>query len=366
MDNYLTDSERYAATDLIKWASELLQRAGLAPERASIIAEILVEADLLGHSTHGLQLLATYLTELEAGSMAAAGEPEIIADRGAAVTWHGHYLPGPWLVVKAIELACERSRLHPVVTVVIRQSHHIACLAAYLKKVTDQGLLILLFTSDPAGKLVAPYGGIEPLYTPNPLAAGIPTRSEPIMLDISMSTTSLSLVRRLQQTGQPLPAPWLLDNQGQVSDDPATLLTDPPGSILPLGGMDLGYKGFALGLLVEALTSALAGYGRAEQPEQWGASVFLQIINPAAFGGPDNFLRETEWLAESCRSNPTKPGSPPVRLPGSRGLRLRAEQLEQGVGLYPSILPALRPWSEKLGVALPAPMGRADSQIDGS
>jgi L-lactate dehydrogenase len=258
-------------------------------------------------------------------------------------------------VVKAIDLACERIKLHPVVTVAIQQSHHIACLAAYLKRATDRGLLILLLSSDPSVKAVAPYGGLQPLYTPNPLAAGIPTQGEPIMLDISMSTTSMSLIGRLQQAGQRLPHSWLLDNQGQTSDNPAVLLSDPPGSILPLGGLDLGYKGFALGLLVEALTSALAGYGRAEQPQRWGAAVFLQVIDPAAFGGRENFLRETEWMAEACRTNPTKPGSPPVRLPGSRALRLRAEQLEQGITLYPTILPSLQPWSEKLGIPLPTP-----------
>ncbi|MCK6626565.1 MAG: Ldh family oxidoreductase [Anaerolineae bacterium] len=349
----MSHSERYNATDLINWSSELLQRAGLAPERAHTVAEILVEADLLGHSTHGLQLLATYLRELEAGSMTTTGEPEIVADHGAAITWNGRYLPGPWLMVKAIDLACERIKLHPVVTLTIQRSHHIACLAAYLKRVADQGLLILLLSSDPSGKAVAPYGGLQPLYTPNPVAAGIPTQGEPIMLDISMSTTSMSLIGRLQQSGQRLPHPWLLDNQGQVSDNPADLLTDPPGSILPLGGIDLGYKGFALGLLVEALTSALAGHGRSEQPQRWGASVFLQIIDPAAFGGRENFLRETEWLAEACRTTPTKAGSPPVRLPGSRALRLRAEQLAQGVALYPTILPSLQPWSEKLGIPLP-------------
>jgi L-lactate dehydrogenase len=352
----MTHSERYAAADLIKWSSELLQGAGLAPERANTVAEILVEADLLGHSTHGLQLLATYLRELEAGSMTTTGEPEILADGGAAITWNGRYLPGPWLVVKAIDLARERIKLYPVVTVAIQQSHHIACLAAYLKRVTDQGLLILLLSSDPWGKAVAPYGGLQPLYTPNPVAAGIPTQGEPILLDISMSTTSMSLIGRLQQTGQRLPHPWLLDNQGQVSDNPAVLLSDPPGSILPLGGTDLGYKGFALGLLVEALTSALAGHGRSEQPQRWGASVFLQVIDPAAFGGREYFLRETEWLAEACRTNPTKPDSLPVRLPGSRALQLRAEQLEQGVALYPTILPSLQPWSEKLGIPLPAPL----------
>src|SRR5207249_3431227 len=142
---------------------------------------------------------------------------------------------GPWLVRKAIDLACGRSKIYPVVTVVIRHSHHIACLAAYPKRATDQGLLMLLASSDPSVKAVAPFGGLEPLYTPNPLAAGIPTHSDPIILDISMSTTAMGLISRLQREDKRLPHPWLLDNQGNPSDNPADLATDPPGSILPLG-----------------------------------------------------------------------------------------------------------------------------------
>ncbi len=87
MDNPLTHSERYAAADLIKWSSELLQRGQACPGRLIFVAG-LVEGDLLGHSTHGLQLLAALSRELEAGSMTTTGEPEIIADRGATVTWH--------------------------------------------------------------------------------------------------------------------------------------------------------------------------------------------------------------------------------------------------------------------------------------
>ncbi len=346
---------RYSARSLVTFSSTLLQRAGLPPERAAIVAEILVEADLMGHTTHGLQLLAGYLRALEAGSMLREGDPQIIADQGSAVTWDGRYLPGPWLVVRAIDLACERIRTHPVVTVAIRRSHHIACLAAYPKRATDRGLFLLLASSDPSVRAVAPFGGLEPLYTPNPLAAGIPTQGDPIILDISMSTTTMGLVSRYQQEGRRLPHPWLLDSQGNLSDNPADLSADPPGTILPLGGLDTGHKGFALGLLVEALTSALAGQGRAEQPKQWGASVFLQIINPEAFGGRANFTRETTWLAEASRNNRTRPGGPPVRLPGSRALQLRAEQLQNGVTLYPTILPALQPWAEKLGVPFPDP-----------
>ncbi len=355
-DNSLPFAARYAAEDLKQVAALLLEKVGLAADRAGAVAEILVEADLMGHSTHGLAQLAPYLRELESGSMAKEGHPTVVADHGSAITWDGHYLPGPWLVTRAIDLALERIADHPVVTVAIQRSHHIACLAAYPKRATDKGLFMLLACSDPSGKSVAPYGGIQPLYTPDPLAAGIPTQGDPIIIDISMSTTAMGIVSRLHQQGQRLSHPWLLDNQGNPSDNPADMFAEPPGSILPLGGNDLGYKGFALGLLIEALTAALAGHGRSEQPVQWGASVFLQVINPDAFGGLKYFLQETEWLAQASVSNPTKPGNPPVRLPGSRALQLRAEQMQNGVALHPAILPTLTPWLEKFGVAFPAPI----------
>ena len=347
---------RYAAADLAFFAKELLQHAGLNEERADVVSNFLLEADLMGHSTHGLHLLAPYLQELELGHMAKEGEPEIVADHGAAVTWDGNYLPGPWLMQQGMDLAFERIQQHPVFTLVIRRSHHIACLAAYPKYITDKGLMMLLTCSDPNNASVAPYGGLKPLYTPNPVAAGIPTGGAPIILDTSLSCTANGVVARAQKEGKRLPLGWLQDAQGRSSRSPEVLSANPPGSILPLGGQDLGYKGFALGLLAEALTASLGGHGRADQPPHWGASVFMQIINPEAFGGLDAFIRESEWLAEACRSNPVKLGEPPVRLPGSRALQLRAEHMQRGVELYPSILPALQSWAEKYKVPVPSPI----------
>ena len=351
-----TQDIRFAASDLIRFASQLFQAAGLAADRAEICAEILVEGDLMGHTTHGLSLLPAYLRDLDQDRMSKSGEPGMLADHGAAVTWDGYYLPGPWLVTQALDLAFERIQYYPVVTLSIRCAHHIASLASYPKRATDRGLFMLLLASDPNEKSVAPFGGIEPLYSPNPLAAGIPTEGDPIIIDISMSATANGYVARHIHEGRPMPGPWLLDNQGNATDDPRAVRTDPPGSLLPLGGMDLGYKGFALGLLLETMTAALAGYGRADAPGRWGTSVFLQVIDPDAFGGRENFVRQTQWLAEAARSNPTRPGDPRVRLPGSRGLQLRAEQMQLGVVLYPAILPGLQPWAEKLNVALPEPL----------
>lgn len=344
----------YSHTDLIQFARNVLSAAGLGADRASVVAETLVEADLMGHTTHGLQLLPVYAKEVTEGKMAREGEPAVVSDSGSVVVWDGNYLPGPWLVHAAIDAVLERMSEHPVVTLVIRRSHHIGCLAAYPERATKQGLMMLLTCSDPRAKSVAPFGGLDPVYTPNPIAAGIPTGAEPIIFDISMSTTSNGFVLRTREEGGKLPHKWLLTGDGIPSDDPEAFVQNPPATILPLGGMDTGYKGFALGILVEALTSALSGHGRADHPDRWGASVFLQILDPKAFGGRDAFERQMKFLIDACLES--KPVGSPVRMPGTRALRLRAEQTREGVTLYPTIPLALKDCGDRYGVPFPDPV----------
>jgi LDH2 family malate/lactate/ureidoglycolate dehydrogenase len=346
--------ERYAASALVGFATALLARAGLDADKARTVAEILVEGDLLGHSTHGLALLAPYLGDVEKGAMTRTGEPRVLADYPAAVTWDGRRLPGPWLVVRALDLAMARAKETGTCTVIIRRSHHIACLAAYLKRVTDEGLMALLSCSDPSISSVAPHGGRCDVFTPNPLAAAWPTDGDPVILDVSMSITTNGLTKRLHAEKRRLPGPWVLDAGGEPSTDPGVLFTNPPGTLLPMGGLDHGHKGYALGLLVEALTGGLSGHGRADPKEGWGASVFIQVIAPARFGGAEDFRRQTAHVAAACRATPPRPGFDRVRLPGEAGLRRREAQLVNGVELYPGILSTLAPWAQKFAVPAPS------------
>ena len=349
-------SPMYPLQALLDFANGLLLAAGLPGDKANSVAEILVEGDLMGHTTHGLALLAPYLREIENGTMTRDGGPAVIADAPAAVTWDGRRLPGPWLVLQAMDLAADRAAKCGTGTVVIRRSHHIACLAVYLKRATDQGLVMLLTCSDPNSASVAPFGGLDAVFTPNPIAAGFPAGGEaPVLIDISTSATTNGLTNRLHQEGGKLPAPWVIDGHGKPTDDPAALFDEPKGTILPLGGMDSGHKGYGFSLLVEALTGGLAGHGRADEREGWGATVFVQIIDPRAFGGIDAFNRQMGAVTRQCHaSRPAQPGRA-VRTPGERGLELAQQQRECGLELYPSVMPALQPWAQKLGVAIPKP-----------
>ena len=261
---------RYRAADLVAYATALFAAAGCDGDKPATVAAGLVEADLLGHTTHGLGLAPAYLRELESGAMTARGEPAVVADRGAAVTWDGRRLPGVWLTARAVDLAAERAATHGVATVVVRRSHHIACLAAFLQRATDRGMMVTVASSDPAAASVAPFGGRQAVLTPDPIAAGIPTDGDPILIDISASVTTNGLSDRLRREGKRFPGPWALDAAGHPTDDPAALFADPPGTLLPTGGADHGHKGYGLALLIEALTQGLGGFGRADGPTGWG------------------------------------------------------------------------------------------------
>lgn len=356
MDTTAQHAMRFRADDLRAFACALLDRAGMSADIGRDVADILLEADLLGHTTHGLALLAPYLSEIDKGAMARSGEPRVIARHAAAETWDGARLPGPWLTLRGLERAAAMAREAGTGTVVIRRSHHIACLAAYLRRATDQGLAVIIECSDPTVTAVVAHGGTTPFITPNPLAAGLPTSGDPILIDVSMSITSMGYAKQQSDAGKTLPGPWLIDHQGNATSDPGALFADPKGALLPLGGLDAGHKGFGLGLLIEAMTGALAGHGRADRAEGWGATVFIQVLDPEAFGGLPAFKRQMDHLADAAHASRPRAGGERVRLPGERGLQRHREALTDGVALYPAILPALEPWAKKYDVTSPPPL----------
>lgn len=325
-------------------------------EKAEAVSTILVEGDLLGHTTHGLNLLSGYLDHIESGALAVYGEPSVVSEHPACITWDGHQLPGGWLLLKALDVAAKKAEIYGMATVVIRNSHHIGCLATYLKRAADGGKLALLFSSAPAATTVAPFGGTKPVFSPSPMAMGCPTKGAPILVDISTSITTNNLVARMQREGKRMPGEWLLDHAGNVTDDPAALLPPNSGSLLPLGGLEAGHKGFGLALIVEALTAGLSNQGRFQINATASNTVFLQIFEPDAFGGLSALKAQMEKIAEACRTNPVRPGVKKVRVPGENGVSLFEHQELHGVSLAPGIMEGLKKWSAKLGVDLPIPI----------
>ncbi|MGE0798649.1 MAG: Ldh family oxidoreductase [Lautropia sp.] len=347
---------RYDAAALRRFGAALVTAAGVRPDMAEAMADVLVEADLIGYPTHGLAFLPSYLDRIARGKMAKDGEITVVADAGATFAWQANRLPGAWVMRRAIASAIARAQRHPVVVATIANGTHLGCLQVYLPALTERGLLAIVSATNPGIASVAPFGGVDPVLTSNPIAIGIPTPGDPILIDVSTSLVTNAAVAGHAAAGTTFDSDCLLDHEGRPTRDPAALASKPPGTILPLGGTDFGHKGFGLGLMVEALTLALPGAGRATATDAFGQGAFLQVIDPRGFGGADAFLAETGWIAERCRASRVPAGAPPVRMPGERALQRRAAALRDGVPLAAPVRDRLAAAAGTAGIAFPDPL----------
>lgn len=330
---------------------KLFSSTGMEAEKTREVTDCLLTADMMGHSTHGLVIAPWYLDEIRNGGMRIDGSFDPVSDRGACVAWHGRRLPGAWLINRAIDVALERIEQFGVVTMTIAEGHHTGALATYLPRLTERDLMVVLACSGPASTGVAPFGGTVGLFTPNPLSAGIPTHKDPILLDISCSITTIKRSGQLAQAGNSYPAEWALDAEGRPSTDPQVLSHG--GSLMPVGGLDHGHKGYAMALLVEAMTQGLCGTGRRQELTGIAMNTFLQVIDPAAFGGSNNFLDEMTWLTDACHANPPRAGLDAVRVPGDRARARVQEARATGVSLETSIVEGLVPYLAEIGETFP-------------
>jgi LDH2 family malate/lactate/ureidoglycolate dehydrogenase len=184
---------------------------------------------------------------------------------------------------------------------------------------------------------VAPFGGAARFYSTNPIGAGIPRGDEePILIDMSTAVTSVGRIRVDAQRGDTIPHGWLIDHQGESVVNPARFFTEPENvSLLPLGGMLAGHKGFALQLLVDVLAGALGGAGvsTGEDPGMEANALLAIAIDPEHFASRKSFTELVDRMVAGLRNVKTLPGVEAIRIPGERAANERHIRQVDGIPL---------------------------------
>lgn len=347
-----------AAAQAENWAAQCLQKAGATPAIAEAMAHHLVAADLLGFRTHGLMRLGYNIRCLQQGETRGSGGHVVEHQRAAMQLWDADYLSGLYVVPKAVNAAISMAQQCGTGTVVIKRAQHVAALAVYLEQAIAAGMLIQMMCATPGQQAVAPHGAKSAWFSPNPFAIGVPTLSQPILLDISLSMTAAGKVRQAIAEGQPLPYPALITAAGDYTTDAATFMAAPASVLAPLGGRDLGYKGSGLCLFSEIWTLALSQFGRhQEEPNIAANTVWLQVIDPSTFGSLEAFQAQTQALVDGMKAATPIAPEQPVRVPGEGALATRAQQLQQGIAYSPALWRQLMKVAQQIQVPLPTPLG---------
>jgi LDH2 family malate/lactate/ureidoglycolate dehydrogenase len=303
---------RVSPSELIDHSVGLLLGAGADAREAREVSEVLVWADHRGRFTQGTIWLEAICASLMRGDVVSPAVIEVEAERPAAVAIDAGGGFGHVAGRRAVGLAAERATDNGIAIATVRNSSHFGACGFYASRLAEQGMVGIVATN--AYPKVAPYGGRTAALGTNPIGFAAPVDGAPAIIgDLSTGALAGSRVRDAEAAGQPLPEGTALDRDGRATCD-ATALAD-GGVMLPFGGP----KGYALGILVEILTSGLAD---GAPPDQLG-SMFAQgpadtsHVVIAIAGAPDLPSRLGD-LRSSILATPPQPGME-VRLPGDVG-----------------------------------------------
>lgn len=333
-----------SSTQLECFVGDLCRAAGADAREAKIVAEHLVDANLAGHDSHGAMRIIQYLDEIQIGKIVPGTVANCLDEweNGAVIDAVGAF--GQVACHEAMRRAIEKASCATLAAVTIRNCNHSGRLGDYVEMAVEAGMIGLVTANGGgAGQWVAPFGGRERRISTNPIAFAAPSEGLfPVVVDISTSVVPEGKVRDYLQRGAPVPDGWLVDAEGQPTNDPNQLYADPAGAILSLGGQ-AGHKGFGLAMMVDILAGALtaAGCPRAGKFDPaHGSGLFMLAINVERFGSSAEFGKQVAEMSEYFQSSQPAAGFDRVMVPGQYEYEQRKKRQHGGIEIPEQV------WSE--------------------
>ena len=312
---------KVSVEELQSLVHRVLERQGVAPAHAPLVAATIVSAERDGSRSHGLQRLAGYLSSLSSGWVDGAAEPVIEEAAPGLLKVDARNGFAQVALAKAAPQLRAMALRQGSAVMAMANSHHFAALWPDIEPLAMEGFIALTMVSTRARMVV--WGGSKKVLGTNPMAFACPRRGKPpVVWDQASSVMSQGDVLLASAAKRLLPDGIGVDSEGRSTTDPDAVLQG--GALLPFGGIKGGSLAFMIEILAAALSGAKLGFedqsGKIPGAVTSNAGQFLLLIDPRPLGG-NRFLDRIEELLEHLRDA----GS--GRLPGElRWQRRRAAE----------------------------------------
>ncbi|MDI1265158.1 MAG: Ldh family oxidoreductase [bacterium] len=350
-------SETSVTFDRLKaFIQEAMIKLGLPAQDAATVAALMATADLQGSDGHGVSRLPQYARRIRAGGVNVRPDIRVVHDHPGTAVLHGDNGMGHLVMKRAAEIAIDKARTTGIAWVNSQYSNHAGPASLYASMPLAHDMIGLYFAVGNANHL-PPWGGLDMLLSTNPIAAAIPAGDErPIVLDMATTVAAYGKVKTKALRGETMPEGWMIDREGKPLTDPKRA---DEGMLLPLGGMEAGYKGYGLAMIIGLLAGTLGGaaMGRDvidfnhDDDSVTNTGQAIAAINIAAFGDIATFKRSVDALVRDFRSSRRMPGVERISVPGERSAEMREKRAHGGIPLAPALLQGLDRVAEELGMA---------------
>lgn len=325
---------------------KLFIAAGTPLHIADDVAEILVNANLAGHDSHGVLRIPAYLKAISEERIVPTAEPEVLKETTNTLLIDGQHGFGHYTAREAMSLAIEKAQQANICCVSFVNTGHIGRLGEYAEMAARAGCIGIITVGGGGRNVgrVVPFGGAQGALSTNPMAVGVPTGDDtPFIIDFATSIVAEGKLQVARSKNADLPEGYIVDKHGQPSV--RTLDFYDGGYLLPFGR----HKGYALSLLV-SLLGGLAGVFDVEQGRMGGA--FIQVMNIEAFMPPTTYQQGVRAFLDGIKATLPAPGFDEVLVPGDFEYRSRAKCLAEGIELPDTIYAQIQAAADELNVPL--------------
>jgi LDH2 family malate/lactate/ureidoglycolate dehydrogenase len=285
-----------------------------------------------------------YLDHLRLGHVIPNSTTKRVRDDGPILAFDARNGFGRPAAETMMRAAIGRCRKHGVCAASLGNSHHLGRLGAFGELAAEAGLISIHFANVTGMRpLVAPFGGIEPRLSTNPICLAAPGPGDlPVVLfDASTSAIAMNKVRVALQSGLPLPAGTVIDAHGCPAVDPSVMFNEPSGALLPTGL----HKGYGLAVMCELLAGTLSGAGAMPATTRKGRgltnNLLSLLLDPRRWVASETLLEEVERLIAYLHETTPIDIGHPVQLPGEWERNARSQNATLGVPIPEDTLDAL-------------------------
>lgn len=321
-----------SASTLEEFTAQIFEAAGARSKEATLVARSLVEANLMGHDSHGVIRISEYVGSIESGDINLSSHAQTVVETESLAVIDGDWGWGQVIGKKAMDLAIQKASQAGVGVIAVRNCCHIGRVGEWPAMAAARGMVAIIFVnSHGGGAQVPPWGGRQRRLSTNPIAAAVPgPDGKAIVMDMATCATAEGKVRVALQRGTSLPEGCIVDSQGRPSTNPADFYGPPEGALLPLGR----HKGFALSFITEILAGALSGAGCARPGVRRVGNGFLAIVvNIAKIRPGSGYDADVKQLVDWVKSSALAPGFDEILVPGEPEARECALRMNSGISV---------------------------------
>lgn len=333
--------------DAQAYLERLLTALGVVSDEAQIVAATLVQSEARGIKSHGFLRVPPYVASFREGKYVSPCPMRVVREGPSTLLVDGGLGWGQVIAVRAMRRCIEKARETGVCFAAVRNANHFGAGAYYSELAAKEGMIGIATSSSGEigdGVCVAPWGGYQALYDTTPIAIALPgDRHAGPTLDMALTVVAQGRLRVYKQRGEPIPEGSALDKEGNPTTDPDAGLE---GTVLPIGG----YKGYGLGLMIDALCRLLPGSPYPHTPYD---GQFLGAIAVDQFIPVEDFAAGMDHMVDVIKASPRRPGFDEIRVPGERAHRAEAEARSRGVTISRPTWEAVAEIARGVGVTPP-------------